>query len=321
VSDAQVDEAKATMEADQAALALAVVTAAALGAAGVARWIAGRRAGAGGGGGGGEGGENSAKLLRDGIRQRVSRRLGGQPLPYTDAEIDSFVNEGKALGLSEQAIDDTLFRAMQKEKPQTAADVIKRLNERAEGEQKAKLAKAEAEQRRAAKEFQEDWARFDSARDADFKAKLREFRGNDDLTMNRNMSGGEGQLFQSPKFTHRVLKRWFKNAPHTAENSVKRLAQAQAVVDSNPNLKKAMSVVRVHENGSDWIIRDYDPTSIPIRQALEDPNVAGARQQAVGALKGKTDPVSLDLLKKIENNSGNLHWSPDQGTLLLIDTQ
>jgi len=47
VSDAQVDEAKATMEADQAALALAVVTAAALGIAAAARWVAGRRSGDG----------------------------------------------------------------------------------------------------------------------------------------------------------------------------------------------------------------------------------------------------------------------------------
>jgi hypothetical protein len=265
--------------------------------------------------------QEAAKLAKDALLKRVRARIGGQDLPFTDAEIDTILKEGKELGLSDQAIEETLARAANSPKPVTAAEVVDRMKKRVEGERKAAEAKAEAERKKAAQDLKDAWDRFDGANDKEFRKKLRDFRGNDDLTMKKGDAGGEGQIFLSDKVPGRGLKRWFKNSPYKFEDSVKRLEQAQAVVDANPNLKKAMSVVRIYEKGSDWIVRDYDTGSVPIGEAIKDPNVAAIRQQAINALSGSKDPMAVEILKKLGNNSANIHWSAEQGKLLIIDTQ
>ena len=263
--------------------------------------------------------QDAAKLIRDGLKQRVSKGIGGRPVPFTDVEIDAIVKQGKDLGLSDSSVEDTLVKASQR--GQKAAEVLEALKKRAEGERKAAEARAAAEEKRAAQQLKDDWDRFDSSHDQEFKNKLRDFRGNDDLTMNRKLAGGEGQLFLSDKFPGKALKRWFKNSPFTFQDALKRLAQAQAVVDSVAKLKQLMSVVQVDEKGSDWMVREFDTSSIPIGEAVKDPQVAAIRQQAIDALRGSSDPMAQELLKKLENNSANIHWSPAKGKLLVIDTQ
>ena len=263
--------------------------------------------------------QDAVKLIRDGLKQRVSKGIGGRPVPFTDVEIDAIVKQGKDLGLSDSAVEDSLVKASQR--GQKLAEVLEALKKRAEGEKKAAEARAAAEEKRAAQQLKDDWDRFDATHDQEFKTKLREFRGNDDLTMNRKLAGGEGQLFLSDKFPGKALKRWFKNSPFTFKDALKRLAQAQAVVDSVAKLKQLMSVVQVDEKGSDWMVREFDTSSIPIGEAVKDPQVAAIRQQAIDALRGSSDPMAQELLKKLENNSANIHWSPAKGKLLVIDTQ
>ena len=80
-----------------------------------------------------------------------------------------------------------------------------------------------------------------------------------------------------------------------------------------------MDVVGVKEVGSDWILRDFDPDSIEIRNALDDPEVAAARQRVLTELEGTTDPTLRTILNRLRRNSANIHWSPSKNKILIID--
>jgi hypothetical protein len=82
-----------------------------------------------------------------------------------------------------------------------------------------------------------------------------------------------------------------------------------------------IDVVEVSRSGGDWVQRGFDPDSIPLKLALEDPAVAAARSEAIAALEGTTDPTLKSLLDKLRNNSENIHWSPSKGKILVIDMQ
>lgn len=261
------------------------------------------------------------KAARVSLIKRVQARLGGKALSYSEAEIDNFLKEGRDLGLSEKSIEDTLYRAEVAGKALKPAEVADRLKMRAEGEKKAAGARAVAEELKAAAELKAAWDRFESAHDAEFKSKLKEFRGNDDLTMDRKLAGGEGQLFPSDKTPGMALKRWFKLRSGEFASAVARLSKAKAVVDSIPALKNVLEVVRVHAQGTDWILRDFDRSSRPMGDFTADPVATAARQQAIYALRDATDPMAVEIRGKLEGNSSNIHWSADQKKLLVIDTQ
>lgn len=252
------------------------------------------------------------------LKERAVAKAGKQ---FTFDELEKIVKAGEALGLNEKAIEETIDRATKSDQKPTVDDVIDRLKKRAEGEKKAAEARAEAEKKRAADELKRDWDRFDSKNDPEFKKKLADFRGSDDLTMKRSMAGGEGQIFLSDKYPNLALKRWFKSSPHPFTDSVSRLETARTVVDGNAQLSKDMSVVKIHEKGSDWILRDFDRSSVPIGDAVGDANVAAARQRAIDALKTMPGETAQELLKKLEGNSANIHWSAAAGKLVVIDTQ
>lgn len=103
--------------------------------------------------------------------------------------------------------------------------------------------------------------------------------------------------------------------------SVKLLEDAKSTVKGNPILDGDMEVVSVLEKGTDWIRRDFDPTSVKLKGALSDPQVSEARNRLIKELSGKSDEISKNLHKKLTKNppSANLHWSPTKGKILVID--
>lgn len=103
--------------------------------------------------------------------------------------------------------------------------------------------------------------------------------------------------------------------------SVDLLRRARAAIDGDPALRGRLEVVDVYRQGNDWVLRDFDPDSLPLARALDDPAVAAARQQLIDALQGASDPILRDILTKLENNSANLHWSPARERIIVIDVQ
>jgi hypothetical protein len=51
------------------------------------------------------------------------------------------------------------------------------------------------------------------------------------------------------------------------------------------------------------------------------PESEPARTAAIEALRASTGSIEKDLLRKLEEKSANVHWSPSRGKLIVIDTQ
>jgi hypothetical protein len=171
-----------------------------------------------------------------------------------------------------------------------------------------------------AMEFPESWNKFNPAHHREFATALDELRGNGDLEPNPGLRGGEGQLFLGSDDTQ-ALKRWFESRQEDMPQSIDRMNAAAQLVDADPTLGQDMSVVEIGDRGSDWVKRGFDPDSIPLKQAVNDPEVAAARERCIAALTGSTDPTAREILRKLTRNSANLHWSPTSETILIIDMQ
>jgi len=167
------------------------------------------------------------------------------------------------------------------------------------------------------------WDKFDPQLNDDFARRLRNFRGNEDLQAPPELRGGEGQLFPSETQPGLALKRWFEKRIGDMAESIRKLEQTRNAVRNDPRLSADMDVVQVHEKGPDWIVRDFDPNSVPLKSVLGDPQVAGARQRLIQALECTTDPMLRDVLGKLRRTppSANLHWSPETEKILIIDMQ
>jgi hypothetical protein len=168
--------------------------------------------------------------------------------------------------------------------------------------------------------FPQTWGKFNSAHHQAFAQVLGALRGNGDLEPNPGLRGGEGQLFLGSDETQ-ALKRWFESRQDDMPVSVEKLRAAKQLVDEDSVLQRDMSVVEVNGEGADWIQRQFDPDSVPLKQAISDPQVAAARERCIEVLSGSTDKIGRDILRKLTRNSANLHWSPASETILIIDMQ
>lgn len=96
-----------------------------------------------------------------------------------------------------------------------------------------------------------------------------------------------------------------------------------------PQLQKDIKVVRVHERGPDWIVRDFDANSLELKAAGADAQAARVRlvqeleklslQSPGGKLSGQLGGLLAKLRR--EPPSANLHWSPSTQKILIIDLQ
>ncbi len=167
------------------------------------------------------------------------------------------------------------------------------------------------------------WDKFDAAENDQFTARLKAFRGTDNLTP--DYSGGEGRVFAGDgKMT--ALKRWFKARLSDMPASLSKLRQVRADVEANPKLRADIDVVKIHEEGPDWILRDFDPNSIELKAGPVE--AQAARTRAITALETQRSEHGLstelaDLLRKLKKEppSANLHWSPSRNKIVVIDMQ
>jgi hypothetical protein len=142
------------------------------------------------------------------------------------------------------------------------------------------------------------------------------------------LRGGEGALWLSERSLLTALKRWFESRLADMPESIRLLVEVRAAVESNPTLRALIDVVRVRETGSDWILRDFSPDSVPLKSALGDTAASSARARAIAELeamrgRGELTSVLRNLLKKLRKDppSSNLHWDPGSGKIVVIDMQ
>lgn len=162
---------------------------------------------------------------------------------------------------------------------------------------------------------------FDSTKDVQFYDRLQAFRGNQDLTFDPKMHGREGQIYTSDRYPDRALKRFFRPLSGNPWDGVKTLENARERVKSNPRLDPHLEVVQIYEKGDDWIVRDFDPASKPIKHVLDNPEVKAAVEATIRELQSLPDPSLEKILHKLNRTppSENLHWSPSRKKIFLID--
>jgi len=170
-------------------------------------------------------------------------------------------------------------------------------------------------------ELPENWNKFSRETNIEFAEELQKFRGNNDLTFDPLLRGGEGQLFESPLTGNKVLKRWFESRIKDMPESIRLLKEAKDAIESNPELKKYIEVVEVTEQGTDWVIRGFDKNSIEIKKAISDPLIIKVKQNAIDLLSKEQGEIVQNILKKLNKNSANVHWSLVDKKILIIDMQ
>ncbi|MGW7291429.1 hypothetical protein ACWGIB_03415 [Streptomyces xiamenensis] len=221
----------------------------------------------------------------------------------------------KRLSLIRQSLDDLLIRAQSA----SSGHVISTLSSQRD-DQQGLLARIGRDCNDAKTRYPKSWDSFDPSFHAEFESRLIRFRGKEDLEPTSGFRGGEGQLFLSPlKHPLLALKRWFRARVADMPQSIALLISARSAITSNPELGAEMDIVGVEDRGGDWIVRGFDPISIPLKDALQDPEVAAARRKAMESARGQSS--ARDILTKLEGNSANLHWSPRLGKILIIDMQ
>ncbi len=172
------------------------------------------------------------------------------------------------------------------------------------------------------------WDIFKQEFHEEFRLRLRRFRESENMDPDPGLRGGEGQLFRSRAHPLRALKRWFERRLNDMPRSIQLLRDVRTSVEANATLRSVIDVVRIHERGSDWVLRDFSPDSVPLRSAMGDAAAVSARTRAIAELeamrgRGELNAVLRNLLKKLRKDppSANLHWNPGTGKIIVIDMQ
>jgi len=163
--------------------------------------------------------------------------------------------------------------------------------------------------------------KFDQSKNSTFKARLAQFRGNDNIDFDPAMHGREGQIFTSKEFPNLAIKRFFVSHEMDPWEGVKMLEQANTVVQSQPKLNRVLSVVKVVEKGPDYIVREFDAKSVPLKSVLNKNEVVEAIKELKRELRFAKDIHLKKIYKKLDRDlpSENLHWSEEKKKILLID--
>lgn len=164
------------------------------------------------------------------------------------------------------------------------------------------------------------WNKFNHENESSFMIPIRDYGFS--LKMNKKFRGGEGQLFFSEKYSHLTLKRFFirTNTPYYIGLNILRMARSSIIETSE--LSQYIDIAQIYEEGPDWIIRDFDADSVPLRNVMHDTDIQLVVQKAVKELKkNELNPYLKKVLKKIEKNppSENVHWSNKSKKLLIFD--
>jgi hypothetical protein len=145
------------------------------------------------------------------------------------------------------------------------------------------------------------WQKFDDRTHAEFKARLEAFAGEAGLDPDLEFRGGEGQLFFSRQSQTLALKRWFRAQVSRMPESIRRVRAAGQAIAANPELAADLEVVAVRERGGDWILRDFDPSSLPVSAFPGDPAIQAVRARVIRPWRGPPIPCCRTCSRRSES--------------------
>ncbi len=182
------------------------------------------------------------------------------------------------------------------------------------------------------KNLPNSWNVFKSENNQEFYEKLIDFRGNDyDLDYDKKIGGGEGKIFTSDKYDDRILKRWFSSELSKFGDSVGLLESVGDIIENDPELNQYIEVVKIYDEGNDWIERDFYKKSIELKKAILNSDKAETAYKKVMkrlqqlCLSSK-NPDLHTLYERFDrtkfnrpNPSANLHWEDNLNKIIIID--
>lgn len=160
------------------------------------------------------------------------------------------------------------------------------------------------------------WFGFKPELNDAFRERLATFRGTGDLAPTHQ--GGEGAVFRDHGDLF-VLKRWFGKRLGDMGRSVRLLKATRAAVERDAVLSQYVRVVAIHEEGPDWILRDWVTARQTVAQAGGAQDAVSAVVEAIGRLEasgGLSDELRL-LRTRIRERSENLRW--DGAQIVVVD--
>jgi hypothetical protein len=162
----------------------------------------------------------------------------------------------------------------------------------------------------------ESWFGFKADLNDAFRARLLNFRGTDDLKPTDK--GGEGVVFRDAG-DQRVLKRWYADRLGDMRRSVQLLKATRAAVERNTALSRYVRVIAIHEEGQDWILRDWVVAKQTIGRAAESQDAVKQVVEALGRMEaGSGLPDELKTLRtRIRERSENLRWDGER--IVVVD--
>lgn len=160
------------------------------------------------------------------------------------------------------------------------------------------------------------WFGFAAAHNDAFRARLRSFRGTDNVEPSDQ--GGEGAVFRDGG-EERVLKRWYADRLGDMGRSVKLLKATRAAVERTPELSRRVRVVHIHEEGPDWILRDWVAAKQTVSRAPGAQETVAQVVEAIGRLEAAGGlPEELKTLRtRLRERSENLRWDGDR--IVVVD--
>lgn len=165
------------------------------------------------------------------------------------------------------------------------------------------------------------WSSFERDHDMEFIEVLKQFSGNNQLAGKKHLRGGEGQLFESPLYPRLALKRFFVSKGKDPWIGVEILKLARNLQEENLAVNEYIEIAKIYETGSDWILRDFNPNTIPLKIGITNPDVSSAFGNALAVLKKSSDPIAKKIIRLLEKSppSDNVHWIPETKKFYIFD--
>lgn len=136
-----------------------------------------------------------------------------------------------------------------------------------------------------------------------------------------DFAGGEASIFLNPRKPREAVKIWHESRLEEFEMSSRAMLLFESRVVNNSSLRNVLSVSRIKERGRNYIVKEFSPNSVELKDALAKPEVQTAMKTLKRELSKSSDAINQKLMTGLNRKppSANFHWDPDQNKILLID--
>jgi hypothetical protein len=133
----------------------------------------------------------------------------------------------------------------------------------------------------------------------------------------------DSALFLSDSSPDKALRRWYETHLPQMQRTVDFLNGLGEVVRESSALSEVVIVAEVHKVGSDWILVDYDASSVPIAERVGDQQASEICLRCSELLRdrmpGEPAESPLRILDDmLRSSSASVHWSTDKRKLLVV---